>query len=77
MSTYRPQPMGENNEAYITRLADLFAEIDINGDHELSWEEFTAYVIKMGILPVDTSESTMKKVEWEFIRKSLFFTSPI
>lgn len=44
------------------RLEELFAEIDINGDREMSWEEFTAYIIKNGALPTDAIKNSMKRV---------------
>lgn len=50
------------DHAFVFRLEELFAEIDINGDRELSWEEFTAYIIKNGAMPHDAIKNSMKRV---------------
>ena len=51
----------ENENNIISRLTDLFTEIDIDGDKELSWEEFTSFIIKSGVEPFDPTKS-MKQV---------------
>lgn len=41
------QPEIENKEVRVVRcLERLFREIDVNGNGELEWEEFTNYVIE-------------------------------
>ena len=50
------------NHYSISRLGELFAEIDINGDGDMSWEEFTSYIIKNGIMPTDMPAGPLKKV---------------
>lgn len=51
----------EQENSIMARLSDLFAEIDIDGDKEMTWDEFTSFIIKSGIEPFDPTKS-MKKV---------------
>eukprot|EP01116_Phalansterium_solitarium_P017469 TRINITY_DN430_c2_g1_i6.p1 TRINITY_DN430_c2_g1~~TRINITY_DN430_c2_g1_i6.p1 ORF type:complete len:1041 (+),score=393.32 TRINITY_DN430_c2_g1_i6:312-3434(+) len=50
---YLPLPDSTGDGQQRTRLAELFTEIDINNDQEVSWEEFTGYLIKHGIQVLD------------------------
>eukprot|EP01116_Phalansterium_solitarium_P010330 TRINITY_DN2500_c0_g1_i5.p1 TRINITY_DN2500_c0_g1~~TRINITY_DN2500_c0_g1_i5.p1 ORF type:complete len:638 (-),score=220.96 TRINITY_DN2500_c0_g1_i5:18-1931(-) len=46
----------------VARLTDLFKEIDVDGDHEMTWDEFTNFVIKRGVEPID-STATVKRYQ--------------
>lgn len=32
----------------VNNLMELFKQIDVNGDEQLEWEEFTGHIIEMG-----------------------------
>ena len=32
----------------VKNLIELFKQIDVNGDEQLEWEEFTGHIIEMG-----------------------------
>lgn len=45
----------ETETSLVTRLANLFAEIDVDNDGEMTWDEFTSFVIKSGVHGPDSS----------------------
>jgi hypothetical protein len=34
-------------------LIELFKEVDVNGDETMEWEEFSDYIIKLGMIKKD------------------------
>ena len=56
----------------VSALAELFAQIDINGDGTMEWEEFTSYIVESGL--TDKSDgpggiSQYKSKQWEDFSK--------
>ena len=41
-------------------LAELFAQIDINGDGTMEWEEFTSYIVESGLSGNDEPDGILK-----------------
>lgn len=52
----------ERENEIINKLCDLFAEIDIDNDKEMTWDEFTSFIIKSGVEPYDPTTS-MKRYQ--------------
>ncbi|PRP89527.1 hypothetical protein PROFUN_00791 [Planoprotostelium fungivorum] len=51
----------EAESTLVTRLANLFAEIDVDNDGEMTWEEFTSFIVKGG---VQSHDSTLELKEY-------------
>ena len=41
--------MGHNEQSMTALLVDLFAQVDVNGDGSLEWEEFSGFVVESGM----------------------------
>jgi hypothetical protein len=42
-------------------LIDLFKEIDVNGDGTMEWDEFSNYIIELGLLRKDRTFTNIIK----------------
>ena len=53
----------------ISGLCDFFAQIDVNGDGHLEWEEFTSFIVETGLAAVrdDFHDTIMPydQVQWD------------
>eukprot|EP00330_Aristerostoma_sp_ATCC50986_P010047 CAMPEP_0114576046 /NCGR_PEP_ID=MMETSP0125-20121206/842_1 /TAXON_ID=485358 ORGANISM="Aristerostoma sp., Strain ATCC 50986" /NCGR_SAMPLE_ID=MMETSP0125 /ASSEMBLY_ACC=CAM_ASM_000245 /LENGTH=162 /DNA_ID=CAMNT_0001764237 /DNA_START=127 /DNA_END=615 /DNA_ORIENTATION=- len=43
------------------KLIDLFKEIDVNGDETMEWEEFSSYIIELGMIKKDRNIANVIK----------------
>jgi hypothetical protein len=50
----------ENEQSVASKLCNLFTEIDIDGDKEMTWDEFTNFIIKSGLETTEHSNSVKK-----------------
>jgi hypothetical protein len=66
--------MKEDERKIISKLTELFAEIDIDGDEEMTWDEFTSFIIKSGLEPYDPS-SSVKKYQEVTLQNKIHFNS--
>ncbi len=64
----------EREQDIVSRLCELFAEIDIDQDREMTWDEFTSFIIKNGVEPYDPVK-TMKKYQEIKPRNEIHFQS--
>ena len=46
-------PTPENEVVLVRNLIELFKEIDVNGDEDLEWVEFTNHIIDLGMVKKD------------------------
>ena len=42
--------MRVTERALVANLDDLFREIDINGDGDMEWEEFTSFIVEKAVV---------------------------
>jgi hypothetical protein len=47
-----------SDEELISNLCELFSQVDVNGDGELEWEEFSSFVLEMGMNKIGASGNT-------------------
>ena len=45
-------------------LCELFAQIDINGDGTMEWDEFTSFIVEMGMASHDHQPDAIQKYNY-------------
>jgi hypothetical protein len=57
----------DDNEV-VANLCDLFAQIDINGDGNMEWDEFTSFIVETGMAASDHEPNSIQmyhRSKWE------------
>lgn len=62
-------PETRNKTRLVGSLIELFAQIDVNGDNRLEWEEFSNHIIELGMIRKDRTFldaiKEYKHLEWK------------
>lgn len=49
-------PETRDRVGLVKNLIELFRQIDVNGDEQLDWDEFTGHIIEMGMVRKDSTD---------------------
>jgi hypothetical protein len=63
-------------EQLVANLCELFAQIDINGDGSMEWEEFTSFIVDTGLTVKNHQPNSIQlyhHVQWEDCSKHTTF----
>ena len=45
----------------VSNLVELFAQIDVNGDGTMEWDEFTSFIVDTGNLAIENEPNSIQK----------------
>ena len=55
---------GVDEKQLVCNLCELFAQIDINGDGTMEWDEFTSFIVEMGMASHDHQPDAIQKYNY-------------
>ena len=56
---------GVDETQLVCNLCELFAQIDINGDGTMEWDEFTSFIVEMGMASHDHQPDAIQKYNYK------------
>lgn len=69
-----------SEQQLVANLCELFAQIDINGDGSMEWEEFTSFIVETGLTAKSHQPNSIQHyhhVPWEDASKHSTFIDQV
>jgi hypothetical protein len=60
MKTFLKGGSAVDESEVVANLCELFAQIDINGDGNMEWDEFTSFIVETGMAVADHEPNSIR-----------------